>query len=56
MLCSWVKVNILNFFVERIYFNIVKGEILERIMREIFIIIFLWCIFYNYIFIKEFDG
>lgn len=54
MLCSWVKVNILNFFVERIYFNIVKGEILERIMREIFI--FLWCIFYNYIFIKEFDG
>lgn len=37
MLCSWVKVNILNFFVERIYFNIVKGEILERIMREIFI-------------------
>lgn len=35
MLCSWVKVNTSNLFVERIHFNTAKGEISERIMREI---------------------
>lgn len=35
MLCSWVKVNTSNLFVERIHFNTAKGGMSERIMREI---------------------
>lgn len=40
MLCSWVKVNTSNLFVKRIHFNTAKGEISERIMREISTITF----------------